>query len=69
MTAAFERRGPGGLHAKEHKGLIAPSDSAAGKVRPRYGVISEASCTSCHTEHNSPEFEYESYFKKIKHPE
>jgi hypothetical protein len=61
--------GPGGKHVKEQKGLVAPSDPAAGKTRSRYGVISESSCTSCHTEHNSPEFDYEAYFEKIKHPE
>jgi hypothetical protein len=32
-----------------------------------YGKITEDTCLDCHTKHNSPEFEYEKYLRKIRH--
>jgi len=39
-----------------------PSDEAA-----PYGLVSEKTCTGCHTPHNSPEFDYGKYLEKVEH--
>lgn len=60
--------GPGGDHARNPAGPASGSDTAGGGEEPdRYGVITEASCKTCHTPHNSPDFDYEKYLEKVKH--
>ncbi len=41
-----------------------PEETAEGAT---YGAITEEVCLRCHTPHNSPEFEYEKYLKKVAH--
>lgn len=41
-----------------------PEETAEGA---KYGAITEEVCLRCHTPHNSPEFEYEKYLKKVVH--
>jgi hypothetical protein len=32
-----------------------------------YGIIVEEACADCHTSHDSPDFDYETYFPKVVH--
>jgi len=45
--------GPGGSHLEDTQAM--------------YGVIIEDACLDCHTEHDSPEFDYESYLPVVVH--
>jgi hypothetical protein len=45
--------GAGGEHAE------------TGKIT--FGAVSEAACLKCHTENNSPEFDYITYYPAIEH--
>jgi 2',3'-cyclic-nucleotide 2'-phosphodiesterase (5'-nucleotidase family) len=59
--------GPGGDHTRDPTGERAADSTAAPGTQARYGLITEASCTNCHTEHNSPEFDYREYLERVKH--
>jgi len=61
---------PAGSNTASAPGAAAPAQAgstAAVGERVPYGIITERSCTGCHTEHNSPEFEYNKYLKDVKH--
>jgi hypothetical protein len=55
--------GPGGDHVKAPD---APADTLASGPVP-YGLVTESSCLRCHTQNNSPEFDYDKYLKKVVH--
>ncbi len=38
------------------------------EVSEPYGIADESACVKCHDPENSPEFEFKSYWGKIKHP-
>jgi hypothetical protein len=62
--------GPGGDHVKAPEAPAdtagAPADSLGHRPSP-YGRITEKVCLRCHTRNNSPEFDYDTYLKKVVH--